>query len=65
MHLDNILKGLQLSFSFKDLLNDLSIEMKSNVNMRMLVDEEDFVLNDEFALKMQFKVRGEKAHVLN
>jgi hypothetical protein len=51
MHVDNTLRNLQLAFALRDLISDMTLEVKSNL-------EEELVFADEFALKVEFKVRA-------
>jgi hypothetical protein len=57
MHVDNTLRNLQLAFALRDLVSDMTLEVKSNLDIRTLADQEQLVVADEFALKVEFKVR--------
>jgi hypothetical protein len=56
MHVDNTLRNLQLAFALRDLVSDMTLEVKSNLDIRTLADQEQLVVADEFALKVEFKV---------
>jgi len=58
MHIDNILKHLQLGFALRDVVTDFSLELRSGLDLRSVFQDTEFVLNDAFAMKIDGKVWG-------
>ena len=58
MHLDNIIKNLQLGFAIRDLVSELFLELRTGLDLRSVLQDNDVVLNDAFAMKIDGKVSG-------
>ena len=63
MHVDNALRKLQVAFAIRDVISDLSIDIRTNLDLRTIAEQEQLVLNDELALRLDCKVSPSCAEV--
>lgn len=57
MHVDNLLKQLQLGFSLRDVMSDLVLELRTNLDLRNACERKDYVLSQHLGMRVNLKVR--------
>lgn len=57
MHVDNLLKQLQLGFSLRDVMSDLVVELRTNLDLRNACEKKDYVLSQHLGMRVNLKVR--------